>query len=62
MVQVKELQVNEEALTPKGHRIRVVEQTPKRTIVRVVETHKQLDIPNWQLVTPLKERESVATV
>ncbi len=60
MVEVKELQVNAEAVTPKGHRILVMEQRGNRTLVKVVETQKELEIPNWQLVTPVSEQEAVA--
>lgn len=60
MVEVKELQVNEEAVTPKGHRIVVVSHADNRTIVKVVDSQKELDIPNWQLVTPLSGQEAAA--
>lgn len=62
MIEVGELQVNEEAVTPKGHRIVIMEHRDRRTVVKVVETQKELDIPNWQLVTPLREPEGVASV
>lgn len=58
MIEVKELQVNEEAVTPKGHRIVVMEQRDATTLIKVVETEKELDIPNWQLVTRLGDRET----
>ena len=50
MVKIGELSPSELALTPRGHRIVVLSQRERTTVIEVVKTGKKLDIPNTQKV------------
>jgi hypothetical protein len=57
MVEIRTVPVKGIARTPRGHDVMVLEQRQRTTLVRVMETQKDLEIPASQAVTIISSVE-----
>jgi len=53
MVEIRQLESGTYARTPKGHQVLILKQMERATLVKVVASNKELEVPQNQMVEPV---------
>jgi hypothetical protein len=55
MIEIRELESGTYARTPKGHQVLILRHVETGTVVKVLSTNKELEVPRSQMVEPVEE-------